>query len=206
MHERQQRLETLRAGFDLVLRDADGRGGSVEGALILRRPGHARIKAWRFHHELLDLTRRPDGTWLWTAEKAEGLERALRGAQARRPLGFQAMLTLPPPEQTELVREGGNGRPMVIRWSFGEEKRYRVEATVDRPTLTMRRLRIRNEKGALVKRIALSDHAPVNGLVFPHHIESRGERTLSLRLRDIAINEALPAGAFDPPAKAEQIR
>lgn len=213
INERHERIDTISAAFDMTIRQDDGRSGRLEGALVAQRPDAMRIQAWRFHRELMDLTRRPDGTWLWTAERVEELEQQLAHPDAHRIGWFQALFITLDPDEAELIDEGSETEPMVVRVPFAgamgaaeaDDDGWTVRAKIDRPTLTVRQMTFLNKEGNSVQTVALERYEPIGELAFPMRIEMVGHWRMTLRLSDVALNDELPAAVFEPPTKAKRL-
>lgn len=204
MDERNQSIENVSTAFDLTIRQPDGKTATLEGAMVAQRPDYTRLQAWRFHREVMDLTRRPEGTWLWTAERVVELEAQFAHPQANGVDWFHAMFLSPDPATAELVRGGSDTESLVVRWPLADTAGWTARAEIDRPTLTMREMEVFDDVGDFVQRVMFSDYRLVGETVFPMRLVAEGRWNVTLRSHDVTLNSDLPRDVFQPPAKAKR--
>ena len=88
--ERSREVEALAGEGRLTLVDGEGESTVLRVALAARRPDHLRLRAFKLGQAVLDLTVRPDGTWLWIADRAEDARGALLPEQEETPAEGEA--------------------------------------------------------------------------------------------------------------------
>lgn len=202
---RAERIDRLRARFTATAEPGDGETVSFEGVMIARRPGHLRAQGWKFDRKVFDLTRRPDGLWLWTAERAEELERHFSEQSATGTDWFDPVLQPPDAETAEVVDAGERTGRMVVRYPIGPNGEWSARLTVDRETLTVRVYEVLDPEGGVVQKVLLDRYRLVDETALPGRIRARGRFRMELELHGIALNAELPAGAFEPPSRARKL-
>lgn len=196
---RHEELADIAATGRVELTDAEGKTVSLDAVLVARGHTHMRMRAWKFHQAVLDLTLTPDGLYLWTteqgpasrhADKLNVTARQLRDAWAL----ISGGLLVQTPERVE--DEGGESFRVVY-------SQPPVVATIDRATRTVRSYTIVGESGAAA-RVDLTDYRIVEGGVWPMRTELHGDldRRIVVRLHEVQTHQQLPASAFVPPARA----
>ncbi|MFA9477678.1 hypothetical protein ACERK3_05150 [Phycisphaerales bacterium AB-hyl4] len=209
IEQRNAAIENVSSAFDLTIRRPEGGTVTLEGAMVAERPDRMRLQAWRFHREVMDLVRSPEGTWLWTAEQVDEIDEQFAHPQAHEVDWFQAFFMTPDPETSQLIEAGGGGEPMVVRWPLGggdgETGGWHGRAEIDGATLTVMRIDVYDETDTFVQRVLFSEYRVMDGLVFPMRIGAEGQWNATLRSHDVELNGDLPTGVFEPPARANRL-
>jgi outer membrane lipoprotein-sorting protein len=199
---------TISASTDVKLTDPQGQTITLDGALVARPPGTARLRAWKLGTPVLDLTILPDGVWAFAASR-EGT------TSEENP---QAKLTALPAagiaQSVELlsgtyfanatpIPERSDASMLVVRGSaLGSTQ---VLCTIDRRTLTPRRFTLPAADKAMELR--LSEYTLINAAPFAQRIDflSPDGGSIVIQLHDIELNTELPAAAFTPPTRATRL-
>lgn len=198
--ERSERVQTVAGSCRIHLRDKQGAGGSLDGALIAMNPGHLRLRAWKFGHAAIYTTSTPDGVWVLrgvagdeTGSLCDLTAREI--ARAWSLLSGEFFATAAPTSTTGL-------RHHIA--STGYEDIIRCE--IDRRTLLPLRFDSVDSSGTVRASLLLQDHRLVGGRVWPMRLVFESAAgTVVIQMRDVEINEAHPPGAFRPPNRAERL-
>src|SRR5689334_17393237 len=79
MAERAQRIHTLSAEGSITLTKASGSSVQLDGALAMRPPGEARLRAWKMNQAVFDLTLNHEGAFIILPDDPEA-KKQLRSA------------------------------------------------------------------------------------------------------------------------------
>ena len=207
IERRHQRINTLSAECSLSLRREDGDNVTLNGVVILQRPDQLRAQAWKFDQKVIDLTVRSDGLWLWTSERMDE-DGEQNFNQVPRADWMNALFELPDAEDARIVHRGNDTEPLTVRWRQERGTSTRaIQLAIDRPTLTVRTFDVLDQNGDPLHRITLDRYRVTDGIPLPTRIRAvNDQRSMTLRLSAIRLNESLPDGAFSPPADAERQR
>jgi len=209
IEQRHQRINTLSAECKLTLRQTNGDNVSLDGVMIVERPNRMRAQAWKFDQKVIDLAVRGDGVWVWASERMEtDNQNAPDFAQAPGGDWLNALFELPDADEAQVIQQGGPAQPMIVRWRRGRHASTRgIQLTIDRPTLTVRAFDVLDKDGDTLHRVTLGRYRLFNNIPLPTRIEAASdERSMTLRLSAVRLNEPLPDGAFTPPPDAERRR
>ncbi len=216
--ERQHRIESLRGRVELTLTDADGKRRTLDGAVAVRADGHARLQLGRLGRDALDLTRRPDGVWLWVSPQVSEQRSALenlddaRGRERHPMAAFaDALVWLVRPPIDEIANATATPRQPKGRLVFRSAER---EATLKRETLLLTEVRAIDSAEGPGWSVSFEDHRldPATGLVFSPEmrLDLRDNATddrfaVTLRMSRPELNAAIPDTAFGPRRGAEPV-
>ena len=82
----------------------------------------------------------------------------------------------------------------------------KILCDIDRPTLTPRRYRLLDDKGATRFELTLDRYAQFGDAVWPRRVQAVSDRgEILIDLKAIEINGEIPAQAFKPPRRAEKL-
>lgn len=200
-------VHTLSAACEITLFDAQQNAVRLDGALAASLPERLRLRAWKFNQAVFDLTLKPEGLWIFWAEKDADRERdgdqfdprqfsASQIGDAWKIFtgGFFADHPSPVIDAPEI-----RFRSYITTLSDGT----RITCVVDRSTLTPTQYEFVTSDGALQYALRVSRYQTMNDIVWPTILEFQSPTgRLSLRLKDIEINGELPESAFAPPPRA----
>lgn len=197
---RAARLHTLTAQGTVTLTRRDGQSVRFDAALVIQPPDRLRLRAWKFGEAVLDVTIRPDGVWVWIADRAgEDAKRdlpKLLGGGAVRELG-----TLLAGSVTGEAKRDDDALEIVNNLS----DKVRVTAKVDPRTLVVREYDVSRSSGETVERVVLSEYEPAGPTVWPRRIEAVGPQgRIDVELGEVRVNEPLNRAAFEAPARAQK--
>jgi hypothetical protein len=68
--ERAESVRSVSASCTISLRSADGRGATLDGAIVAEGDRRLRIRAWKLNTAVFDLTLTTDGLWIWSDRKS----------------------------------------------------------------------------------------------------------------------------------------
>lgn len=209
--ERGSAIRTISATGDLVLTGADGRSVQLRAALVAKRPACIRLRAWKLSQTVLDITACEGRTWIYQPQRQDALEAPRPGAQdvpveraaqhVRElwPLLFDPFST----GKWEEVTGGTSGALMLAR-TVGDGGS--MTCTLDRATLTPRRVEMRESGGRLLATLTLDRYVLAEGTPWPTRIRAEHDgHELLLLLDDVELNAELPEGAFVPPPAATDV-
>ncbi|MEX2671493.1 MAG: hypothetical protein WD294_05215 [Phycisphaeraceae bacterium] len=214
MAERGAKVETLTARCAVAMRSGH-EDVTFDGAVVARLPHDLRLRGWKFDRAVIDLTIREDGVWFWTAQQRESLESgsmldAMNNPRARGTglaMVIGAMVD-GPWHQTEVQGDELTATQML-------DSGWQLQATIDRPTLTISRYALIDGDGHVVQQVRLDRYVMVNDMPWPMRIVAEGygrggrgsgvggaSGQIVVRLSDVSLNEGLADGAFNPPRRA----
>lgn len=211
MAERADAIETLSGRCDVTL-EQGGETVVLDGAVAARLPDRLRLRGWKFDRAVMDLTVRGDEVWFWLAEEAEsspdeGALAQIRAGGDRSYFDWPLLVGMMSRTAWDDTALHGSSLIATRRLDDGWTLRMRIH----RPTLTVRLYEVVDPRGEVVHRVSLGDYTLIDQKPWPTritatHTGSDGEtRELTIRLSEIALNERLAAGAFDPPDRATRL-
>jgi hypothetical protein len=197
--QRSQSIQTISAEGLVTLERPSGDTLRLDAAMVIQRPGSARLRAWKLGQAVFDITLTPAGLWvaaprqdpsIFSDNTANLMRRWLRlitGAFEDQPLASD-----------------DNGASLVLKWSADDGATIICE--VDRKTLVARRYILTDRLGRERFTLELARYAEFNGIVWPRRIEAKSpDGRIVIDLRDVQMNGELPSAAFRPPARAVRI-
>ncbi|HEY7117023.1 MAG TPA: hypothetical protein VH475_10575 [Tepidisphaeraceae bacterium] len=202
--ERAGQVKSLSGEGLITLTRKDGESVRLDGAVAMRPPERARIRAWKFGRGVFDLTVTPEGVWMETPDDPKRKERlmsaGLSAAKLARTWSVLSGGFFDSPGLTTQIQ----GERMIARRDIPGEPA--VVCEVDRRTLTPRRYSMRDDKGVERFSLTLGQYREFGEAVWPTKLEAVSEGgTVEIELRDVEVNPDLPATAFLPPRRAEKL-
>jgi len=223
---RQARIRSVSARCEITLTDSQGQEVKLDGALLampLEATGaRVRLRAWKLGQAVFDLTLVDGGAWIVGPDSVrpdnvrpdnvrpsgQSEEGGGRGANAAQPARRIAeALDFLGARFFHNARVVSSSPELIIAEGSGE-RLDRTICEIDRATLTARSFVARgsDQRAATSSEFWLSDYRLVGTIPWAHEfrLRSRGG-SVYLTMSDVELNEALPAGAFTPPARAKQL-
>lgn len=214
--ERARRVDGVAARCTITV-DAPERGPvSIDGLLVAQKPGQMRLQTWKFDQQVFDLVLRGEEVWLWTSEEAKDVDRHL-------PEGPNTGLWLNPlmvpldPAAAKIVEDDAGAGRLTLRWPLAALQAERPAGAIDadtigwsllveidRPTLTIREMRVLDAARQTVQTVRLERYRLVQQLPWPTRLIASGKFDMQLRMDDVELNPDLPATAFVPRADARK--
>jgi hypothetical protein len=201
---RQSLIHTVSGSGQLNLTGPDGQGVVLDLAVVLAPPDRARVRAWKFGQAVFDLTLRPDGAWLEASDKAG--RAAAAGATAADVTRGLSLLTGGFFNDPTTVGRDVDGELVLRRSKPGEPT---VVCHVERATLVPRRFELLDEAASVRFTLTMESYQPApGGALWPRRVvaDSGSKGKAVVTLDDADVNGDVPAGAFDPPARAERLK
>ena len=199
---RSDRIKTVSSSCRVLLADQDGHTTQLAGALAARPPRELRLRAWKLSQPVLDLTLTPAGLWLFQASRAkEGGEDSAAALTADRMRSGWA-LAMGGFGDSGWAPLDDPGGP-TFRAQRTDEDGLTAIATIERRTLTPRRIELFDDDGRVRMTLSQDDYRLVDGIPWPTRLTFHAERgTITVILDDVKLNVDLPARAFTPPRRA----
>lgn len=218
---RQARIRSVSARCEITLTDSQGQEVKLDGALLampLEATGaRVRLRAWKLGQAVFDLTLVDGGAWMVGPDNGrpdnvrpsgQGEEGGGRGANAAQPARRIAeALDFLGARFFHNARVVSSSPELIIAEGSGE-RLDRTICEIDRATLTARSFIARgsDQRAATSSEFWLSDYRLVGTIPWAHEFRLRSPGgSVYLTMSDVELNEALPAGAFTPPARAKQL-
>ncbi|HTW93306.1 MAG TPA: hypothetical protein VMD30_00845, partial [Tepidisphaeraceae bacterium] len=196
LRSRADSIHTLSGACTLVLTREDGQSVQLDAAVAMAPPDYLRLRAWKAGQVVFDLTSRPDGLWIETADdpRAKTLPASMNASRFSKALleftgAFFDQASVASSSQNALIFRRGD-----------------VFCQVDRRTLTASRYWIVDSAGRTAFTLDLSDYTQLNGIAWPEKfvaIQQGGDR-IDIQFDTVNINTGLARGAFIPPRRAEK--
>lgn len=203
MRERDEKVRSIQAEARIVLTNAAGQSVVVEGLLLLDPGAGARLRAWKFDQPVLDVTRTPEGTWVWMGR--QGDERAREWiARAMAPDGVVAWSFLP----GLLVATANGPADQDADATFelvgaADDRGNRVQARFDRATLTLRELGWTDANGRELSRVRCERYRWIAGQPCPGRVSASSPHgSMVMDVGRVEVNVPLAPRAFVPPTDA----
>lgn len=197
--QRLESVRTIRSTASLALTSSSGDSIRLEAVMVMRSPGIARLRAWKFGTSVLDLAITPGGAWLYVAERdgsadADSLDSSVSGVRPVLDMlsgaYFRGATPLPAESSSATLVATGPG------W---EESSVRCE--IDRRTLTPRRFEFPRGHEMTMGRYTLLD-----GTAWPSEISFTGSSgSVRIRFDGVELNPELPESVFEPSPRARRI-
>lgn len=217
LRERAARVATVSSRCRIVLTQRDGPSVELDGVLVARAPDHLRLRAWKLSQPVLDLTLRPDGLWLFTAEdrdragnprtgelegeRAGAFAAALRDLTAPRVRYVWSILTGAFGEGTWTASVWDDRRLRVV--NDDPESGYAIACEVDRSTLTLHECSLGGGEDAPSMIVRWETYRRFGDIVWPLRMRMEGPAgAITVTMDDPVFNEELAHRAFDPPPRA----
>lgn len=202
IERRMDGVATLAAECQLTFHRPDKDSVKLEGALVAQPPDRLRLRAWKLGHAVMDLTVRPDGVWLWTAKRAsEGVEKLISGELSAGPWRTVWPRLGSLLGDADATIDATGQRAFTVRGRLADGGM--LEAHVDGPSATVTAYRLFAADGEALGRLRLDEYQTIAGEPWPTSLQAEASRgTLEITLRDLTLDEALPATAFQPPKRA----
>jgi hypothetical protein len=204
--ERAHATRSVSAEGTITLTRPNGESIRFDGALVMRPPDRARLRAWKFGQAVFDLTLTPDGAWLLVpSDSSRAAEIRSAGASAADLAGTWADLSgrfFDSPLEAMMPKERAD-RYLFKRTNPDGSRLY---CRVDRKTLTVRNYSLM--AGAKERfSLSLSHYSLIGDVPFAHRLIATSETgAVQVDLRDVELNGEIPAGAFAPPRRAEKLK
>ena len=208
IQDRNTDLQDVTGKGTLTFTGRDGRSVRLEAVFVLAPPARAaRVRAWKFGRAVFDLTRTPEGVWLYLPRGDEG-DRAEALTTSAQSLGDAIGQWL------DLFADGpatpggtvtARGETLVVRRPM--EDGLTLRATIDRRTLTARQYDGLDTDGRVRFRLVLDQYRELapGGAVWPQVIEARSASgTVRVEASELEVNIAPPT-AFVPPTRARRL-
>ncbi len=204
-----QRLDSVKSvssACDVTLTDAGGERVRLDGALVAELPDKGRLRAWKFGRAVLDLTLVGGRVWVWTAESGYAAERTDPTRFPSQRLS-EAIDLLGPAyfrSATAIEADRSNEQTLSARGpAFGQDD---VVCEIDRSTLTPRRYLVPNQEGGSESTLSIEQYAVIDGLAWPTRLRLRSASgEVLIQFNDPELNGEIPAGVFEPPARAKAV-
>ncbi len=209
-HQHAEAVESLAGRCSITVKKRGGSGARLEGAFVARVPGRWRLRAWKASQAVLDVTRAPEGLWVWTAEDVpDRLGGLLRHVdldpfglwiQATRDLNTADLNVLDNRDRLAHVRSAADGdfyATWVVDQATGGLSSYRLERAAG--SSEPFRLELEGFRSVSGPRGVRG----VRGIVIATRMRlSHSQGTIEISLHDPQINAPLRPGALSPPARA----
>ena len=204
MAERAKGVRTLQARGRVILTSSEASSVELEGVMVLRPPDELRLRAWKMSTPVFDLTLRPEGLWVFAADRGgeAGLQEWTEQLTARHVRFWcQALLGAFPTEAWEAA--GRTEDPVLRIRPRDAGDAVEISCEVERRHLTLNGCTVRDERNPEVRVIRFGDYRVLNGTVLPAYAEFVSpEGTLVLLHDEVQVNEPPAARAFNPPRRA----
>ena len=202
---RAQKTKSVTSEGLITLRDSAGQTVRLDCVIVMRLPNELRLRAWKFGQAVFDLTLTSDGAWLIAPEdperKAQVQTAGVSAAKLARTWSVLAGGFFDDPNVKVVTSSGSK---LVV--SKADENGATIFCEIDRPTLTPRKYRMIDDKGATRFTLTLDRYTQFGDTVWPRRlvaISDRGE--IDIDLKTIEINGEIPEQAFKPPRRAEKL-
>jgi hypothetical protein len=189
----------------ITLRDSAGQTVRLDCVIVMRLPDELRLRAWKFGQAVFDLTLTSQGAGLIAPEdperRAQVQTAGVSAAKLARTWSILAGGFFDDPD-VKVVKSSGSR----IEVSKADENGLKIFCEIDRATLTPRKYRMIDDKGATRFTLTLDRYAQFGETVWPRRvvaISDRGE--IDIDLKFVEINGEIPEQAFKPPRRAEKL-
>ena len=203
LRDRIAAVQSLTGKGEVQLSSSTRGDVTLESVYVLRPPGDARVRAWKFNQAVFDLTATGDGVWIYSPREASAPGEVPPSAKA---LGDSVRqwvaLLLGGIESPDAVHRLTGDDLIVTRPAAGGGM---LRIVIDRPTRTVREQSISDPDGRRRFTLLLTDYQLFGDLPWPTRIVARSETgTITVRTRAITFNDA-PATAFKPSSRATRL-
>lgn len=154
MRDRAARLTRATGHGDVTLTDPAGRAVTLDAVYVLQPPDRVRLRCWKFDRAVLDLTLLPGEAWLF-APREQGSPGRVTAAAPTLSAALRNILAAARGDLTGTPRIEGND--LLILQPLGDGNS--LETRVDRPTLTVRSVVLRDPAGVPRLSLDLSRYA-----------------------------------------------
>lgn len=211
MRQRNCGIQSLSSPCRIILKDEQGSGVELSGALVAARDGRLHLRAWKLTHPVFDLTKNTEGWWLWGPEgrlsggAAAGMWPSSAGGSAK-VAHFAILWTL----MTGDFGAGWTGEsisPDRLHFQRVDDAHMTLACTVAAKTLTTTLCTVTADDYKLQAEIRFSAYRPVGPYVLPARIDAAAQgRRFTILMDDISINDELSDQVFAPPTAAVLLR
>jgi outer membrane lipoprotein-sorting protein len=202
--DRAHLVHTLSGEGLITLIRPDGESIRLDGALVMRPPDDARVRAWKFGRAIFDLTITPDGVWAITPDDPQRKEQIqAAGVNAAKLAKTWSVLSGGFFDEPNLTAHT-QGEKLILRRQIPGEPIVICE--VDRSTLTPRKYLMLDDAGKQRFSLTLDHYRQFTPIAWPTRLRAISEGgTVEVDLHDVQINPDLPQTAFTPPRRAEKL-
>jgi hypothetical protein len=207
LRQRAAAVKTVSAVGDLTMTRPNGQSVRLDLAMVSRKPGDLRLRAWKLGRAVFDLTLTPDGLWLFTPDDKSLKDQAHAGGLDAAKLARSWRLF-----------NGGFFDSDDIEWSDGYQVQWlrrmvdgmEIICMVRTGTLVPHTYDIYQPTDAKIRHseftLVLSDYRMIADVPYPFQYEARSRSgTIKINLREVELNSELPQGAFVAPKRAEKL-
>lgn len=204
MREQSAKLQSATGKGTVTLSSPDRGEVRLDSVFVLRPPGHARIRAWKFNQAVFDLTVRPDGVWVYVPRegtKPGQITDSTRGAGD----AIRQWLTY---FGGSVAYEGADIRAdaRTITITKRTDDQLTLTTQVDRATRTIRSLRLTDTSDVQRFRMTMADYQTFGDAVWPTRVTAYSDRgTIVVETRELQPNVAADT-AFNPPPRATALK
>jgi hypothetical protein len=197
-------IHTISAEGTITLTRPDDQSIRFDGAMVMRPPRLARVRAWKLGQAVFDLTLNDSGIWLVAPSDSPHTEEIRRAGKHARELArtlselFGRYFDAP-----DLV---ATDHGSTLQFTQHRDDGTKLVCDVDRPTLTVRKYILLDPTGRQRFALILDRYAMIGTVPWPRRITAISESgSIRIDLRDIEINRGLAPAAFVPPRRAQRI-
>jgi outer membrane lipoprotein-sorting protein len=203
LRARAESVRTVSAECTIRLERPDGQNVQLDAALVMRRPDHVRLRAWKFSRAVFDLTLNDDGLWVMTmddpARRDDVLPASVSAAEFVREWSYLTGGLFAESGLTTRVE----GDTLFVTRANGKAEDGNLTCEVDRRTLTPRRYVY--EGSADRFELRMENYRSVGATPWPARlVAASGSGTVVVEQRNVEINGELAENAFTPPRRAEK--
>jgi hypothetical protein len=203
-------IHTFSAQCQLKLVDPNQQTVHLDGLLVQSEGQRLRLRAWKMGNAVFDLTLRPDGLWIKTADDPNHASKIIPAARktsdlARQLLWFNGGFFTEP----GIAEDSTTAATIVFRRNLSNGSTMYCE--IDRPTVTPRRWWLIDNTGQWRFGLEMSDYRDFNGIAWPTHLAAKANAVdqeaagdIDIQLTNLEFNGELGDHAFDPPPGAEK--
>ena len=210
LRARYASVHTFSAQCQLKLIDPNQQTVHLDGVIVQSGSQNIRLRAWKMGTAVFDLTVRPDGLWIKTADNPDRAAKIMPAAHqasdlARHMLWFNGGFFSAP----HIVIASSSQATITYRLDL--ENGSQMYCEVDRPTVTPRYWWLLDNKRQWRFGLEMSDYHDFNGINWPTHIVAKADAqggqdggNIDIHLTDLEFNGELGPKAFDPSPGAEK--
>lgn len=196
INDRANTLDTVLAVGDIMLTKANGKDSVfLQTAILLEKNDFLRLRAYKGDQPVMDITYTPQGVWVWTQRHAPELT-FTRAALTQMIAAMRGSV----PTDAQQVDEN----PQWISANATlPNVGSKVQFHIHKPTLTLTQYAYFDKDDKKRQTLVMDQYDYINFHPWPRRIRAEGEMGfMTIHLREVEINEALPPNAFVPPDRA----